>query len=91
MSDGVLLKQTAWSHYTVDRVQQMTYKSGWKVAKVTPDITANPDLLLTTVPKEGVTHCFTQKGGGSLWKRSGAASKPSERGAWYRTARGKPP
>jgi hypothetical protein len=25
------------------------------------------------------------------WMGSGAASKPSERGAWYRTAIGKPP
>jgi hypothetical protein len=47
MSDGVLLKQTAWARHGESRVKQMTHKSGWKVAKVTPDIKDNPDLLLT--------------------------------------------
>lgn len=47
MSDGVLLKQTAWTRYSEDRVKQMTYRSGWKIARLTPDIMANPDLLLT--------------------------------------------
>jgi hypothetical protein len=47
MSDGVLLKQTAWARQGKSQVKRLTYKSGWKVAKLTPAITANPDLLLT--------------------------------------------
>jgi hypothetical protein len=47
MSDGVLLKQTAWTRYSLVRIKQVTHKSGWKIAKVTPDIRANPDLLLS--------------------------------------------
>jgi hypothetical protein len=46
MSDGVLLQQTAWTRYSEGRVKQMMYKSGWKIAKVTPEIKANRDLLL---------------------------------------------
>jgi hypothetical protein len=44
MSDGVLLKQTVWSRYRGARPKQ---KSPWKIAKVPPEIRANPDLLLT--------------------------------------------
>ncbi|MGA2885945.1 MAG: hypothetical protein ABSE80_12455 [Halobacteriota archaeon] len=48
MSDGVLLKLMAWGRYSEARGKPATsYKSGWKIAKVTPEITANPDLLLT--------------------------------------------
>ncbi|MGA2924309.1 MAG: hypothetical protein ABSE28_24700 [Candidatus Sulfotelmatobacter sp.] len=48
MSDGVLLKLMAWGQYSEARVKQATsYKSGWRIAKVTPEIMANPDLLLT--------------------------------------------
>jgi hypothetical protein len=48
MSDGVLLKLMAWGRYSEARVKQATsYKSGWKIAKVTPEIMASPDLLLT--------------------------------------------
>jgi len=46
MSDGVLLLQTAWPRREA-RSKQATYKSSWKIAKVTPEIKANPDLLLT--------------------------------------------
>ena len=47
MSDGVLLKLMAWGRYSEARVKQATsYKSGWKIAKVTLEIKANPDLLL---------------------------------------------
>ena len=42
MSDGVLLQQTLWA-----RSKQAISKSPWKIAKVTPAIKANPDLLLT--------------------------------------------
>ena len=47
MSDGVLLKQTFWTRHTGARSKQVTHRSGWKIAKVTPEIRANPDLLLT--------------------------------------------
>jgi len=46
MSDGVLLQQTAWPRREA-RSKRATYKSRWKIAKVTPEIRANPDLLLT--------------------------------------------
>jgi len=46
MSDGVLLKQTAWTRNSEARAKQATSKSSWKIAKVTPEIKANPDLLL---------------------------------------------
>jgi len=47
MSDGVLLKQTVWSRTVKLGPNRRPYKSGWKIAKVMPDIKANPDLLLT--------------------------------------------
>jgi len=47
MSDGVLLKQTARTRYSEVRIKQVTHKSGWKIAKVTPEIRANHDLPLT--------------------------------------------
>ncbi len=52
----------------MDRVQQMTYKSGWKVAKVTPDITANPDLLLTHGSKRRSNALLHPEGGLALEK-----------------------
>ena len=54
MSDGVLLKRTAWGRYSEARPKQTAYKGSWKIAKVTPEIKANPDLLLT--------HGFQKKG-----------------------------
>jgi hypothetical protein len=47
MSDGVLLMQTAWARTVMLGPSRRPYKSGWKIAKVTPEIKANPDLLLT--------------------------------------------
>jgi hypothetical protein len=47
MSDGVLLKLKTWGRHREARPKQTAYKSGWKIAKVTPEIKANPDLLLT--------------------------------------------
>ena len=44
MSDGVFLEQTVWSKLGPNR---RPHKSGWEIAKVTPEIKANPDLLLT--------------------------------------------
>jgi hypothetical protein len=41
MSDGVLLKQTVWSRTVKLRPNRRPYKSGWKIAKVTPEIKAN--------------------------------------------------
>jgi hypothetical protein len=46
MSDGVFLKQTAWPRTVKLGPNRRRYKSGWKIAKVTPDIKRNPDLLL---------------------------------------------
>jgi hypothetical protein len=45
MSDGILMQQTAWTRHKEAKLG--TYKSLWKIAKVTPEIKANPDLLLT--------------------------------------------
>ncbi len=47
MSDGVFLKQTVWPRTVKIGPNRRPYKSGWKIAKVTPEIKANPDLLLT--------------------------------------------
>ena len=47
MSDGVLLKLTDWGGCSEARPKQTAYKGSWKIAKVTPEIKANPDLLLT--------------------------------------------
>jgi len=47
MSDSVFLKQTVWTRTVKLGPNRRPYKSGWKLAKVTPDIKANPDLLLT--------------------------------------------
>ena len=47
MSDGVLLKLKTWGRHREARPKQRAYKSGWKIAKVTHEIKANPDLLLT--------------------------------------------
>jgi hypothetical protein len=47
MSDGVFLKQTAWTCTVKLGPNRRPYKSKWKVAKVTPEIKSNPDLLLT--------------------------------------------
>jgi hypothetical protein len=47
MSDGVLLKQTVWTRTVKLGPNRRPYKSGWKIAKVRPEITADPDLLLT--------------------------------------------
>ena len=47
MSDGVLLKQTVWTRYGETRPKQDAAKSSWKIAKVPPEIKANPDLLLS--------------------------------------------
>ncbi len=47
MSDGVLLQQTLWARYSKVWSRQAISKSLWKIAKVTPEIKANPDLLVT--------------------------------------------
>ncbi len=47
MSDGVLLQQTSWARYTKVWSRRAISKSPWKVAKVAPEIKANPDLLVT--------------------------------------------
>jgi len=47
MSDGVLLKQTVWTRTVKLGPNRRPCKSGWKIAKVRPEIMANPDLLLT--------------------------------------------
>ena len=47
MSDGVFLKQKVWSRTVKLGPNRRPYKSGWRIAKVTPEIKANPDLLLT--------------------------------------------
>ena len=47
MSDGVLLQQKSWTRYIEGWSKQVTSKSPWRVAKVAPEITANPDLLVT--------------------------------------------
>lgn len=47
MSDGVLLKQTTWTRYGEGRAKRPTSRGPWKIAKVTPRIKANPDLLLS--------------------------------------------
>jgi hypothetical protein len=47
MSDGILLQQTSWTRYSKVWARQAISKSSWKLAKVTPEIKANPDLLLT--------------------------------------------
>ena len=43
MTDGVLMKRTIWTR-TAKLAQ--ANNSGWKNAKVKPEIRANPDLLL---------------------------------------------
>jgi hypothetical protein len=43
MTDGMLMKRTIWTR-TVNLGQPNN--SGWKSAKVKPEIRANPDLLL---------------------------------------------
>jgi hypothetical protein len=47
MSDGVLLKLKTWGRHREARPKPTAYKSGWRIPKVTPEIKANPDLLLT--------------------------------------------
>ena len=47
MSDGILLQQTSWPRYSKVRARQAISKSSRKIAKVTTEIKANPDLLLT--------------------------------------------
>jgi len=47
MSDGVLLKRTVWIRYSEALAKPATYKSRWKIAKLTLEIKANPDLLLS--------------------------------------------
>jgi hypothetical protein len=46
MADGVLLQQMLWARYSKVWPRQAISKSPWKIAKVTPAIKANPDLLL---------------------------------------------
>jgi hypothetical protein len=46
MSDGALLKQTAWPR-TVKLGANRSRKSNWKIAKVKPEIRADLDFLLT--------------------------------------------
>ena len=47
MADGALLQQKSWARYIEGWSKQVTSKSPWEIAKVTPEIKANPDLLLT--------------------------------------------